>query len=148
VLSMLFMVVLKDCFASVLCSLFFRVSCLDERFERWRTIKCRNPDISDSWEFTNGLYLFTGIIWGILGIGIHRIPRNRSSLSVWFVCSFVCSFVRSCSGTQHLEFGIWLFTQMRCCETLNLNHTKLKALYIHFAQCDLCAIPLEMPSMF
>jgi hypothetical protein len=35
VLSMLFMVVLKDCFASVLCmySMSFRVSCLDERFE-------------------------------------------------------------------------------------------------------------------
>jgi hypothetical protein len=76
----MFMVVLEDCFASVLC-MSFRVSCLDERFERWRTIKCRNPDISDSWEFTNGLYLFTGIIWGILGIGIHRIPRNRSSRS-------------------------------------------------------------------
>jgi hypothetical protein len=67
-----------------------------------------------------------------------------SSLSVWFsVRSFVRSFVRLFVRVP--ERSIW---SSEFVSHTNLNHTKLKALYIHFAQCDLCAIPLEMPSMF
>jgi hypothetical protein len=59
------------------------------------------------------------------------------------VCLYGSLFVRSFVRVP--ERSIW--SSEFVSHTFESHH-ELKALYIHFAQCDLCAIPLEMPSMF